>query len=415
MTQIGIEKVGVYAGSAVLDVNVLAQARGLEMARFQNLLMQRKSVALPVEDPVSFAVNAGKSIIDRLSTGECDSIRHLIIATESGIDFGKAMSSYVQHYLGLGRHCRTFEVKHACFGGTAALQTASAMLRSPARPGERALVITTDVARPIPHTYAEPSQGAAAVAILLGPNPGLLLLENKTGSYSYEVMDSCRPTADIETGDPDLSLLSYLDCIRGAFEDYKALTGADIADYFDGLAVHTPFGGMVKGAHRAMMRDQKHMPPPAIAADFDQRLRPSLNYCAEVGNIYSGSVFLAMCGAIEALAGRTPTSSERTLPRLGIFSYGSGCCSEFYSGIVQPGAATELAGARIGEHLSQRHPLGMAEYERLLELNRKSMFGVENMDFDPSDISDLYRQTLKGSGRLVLRRIESFQRQYIWA
>ena len=76
MTQIGIEKVGVYAGSAVLDVNVLAQARGLEMARFQNLLMQRKSVALPVEDPVSFAVNAGKSIIDRLSTGECDSIRH---------------------------------------------------------------------------------------------------------------------------------------------------------------------------------------------------------------------------------------------------------------------------------------------------------------------------------------------------
>ncbi len=415
MTQIGIEKVGVYAGSAVLDVNVLAQARGLEMARFQNLLMQRKSVALPVEDPVSFAVNAGKSIIDRLSTGECDSIRHLIIATESGIDFGKAMSSYVQHYLGLGRHCRTFEVKHACFGGTAALQTASAMLRNPARPGERALVITTDVARPIPHTYAEPSQGAAAVAILLGPNPGLLLLENKTGSYSYEVMDSCRPTADIETGDPDLSLLSYLDCIRGAFEDYKALTGADIADYFDGLAFHTPFGGMVKGAHRAMMRDQKHMPPPAIAADFDQRLRPSLNYCAEVGNIYSGSVFLAMCGAIEALAGRTPTSSERTLPRLGIFSYGSGCCSEFYSGIVQPGATTELAGARIGEQLSQRHPLGMAEYERLLELNRKSMFGVENMDFDPSDISDLYRQTLKGSGRLVLRRIESFQRQYIWA
>ena len=415
MTQIGIEKVGVYAGSAVLDVNVLAQARGLEMARFQNLLMQRKSVALPVEDPVSFAVNAGKSIIDRLSTGECDSIRHLIIATESGIDFGKAMSSYVQHYLGLGRHCRTFEVKHACFGGTAALQTASAMLRNPARPGERALVITTDVARPIPHTYAEPSQGAAAVAMLLGPSPGLLLLENKTGSYSYEVMDSCRPTADIETGDPDLSLLSYLDCIRGAFEDYKALTGADIADYFDGLAFHTPFGGMVKGAHRAMMRDQKHIPPPAIAADFDQRLRPSLSYCAEVGNIYSGSVFLAMCGAIEALAGRTPTGGQRTLPRLGIFSYGSGCCSEFYSGIVQPGAATELAGARIGEHLSQRHPLGMAEYERLLELNRKSMFGVENMDFDPSDISDLYRQTLKGSGRLVLRRIESFQRQYIWA
>jgi polyketide biosynthesis 3-hydroxy-3-methylglutaryl-CoA synthase-like enzyme PksG len=415
MTQIGIEKIGLYAGSAVLDVNVLAQARGLEMARFQNLLMHRKSVALPVEDPVSFAVNAGKSIIDRLSAAERESIRHLIIATESGIDFGKAMSSYVQHYLGLGRHCRTFEVKHACFGGTAALQTAAAMLRSPARPGERALVITTDVARPIPHTYAEPSQGAAAVAMLLGPEPRFLLLENQSGSYSYEVMDSCRPTADIETGDPDLSLLSYLDCIRGAFEDYKALTGADIAESFDGLAFHTPFGGMVKGAHRAMMRDQKHMPPPAIAADFEQRLRPSLTYCSEVGNIYSGSVFLAMCGAVEALAGRTPARPDRATPRLGIFSYGSGCCSEFYSGLVQPGSAAELAAARIGEQLSRRHALGMAEYERLLELNRRSMFGVENMDFNPADISDLYGRTLKGSGRLVLRRIVSFQRQYDWA
>ncbi len=86
----------------------------------------------------------------------------------------------------------------------------------------RALVITTDVARPIPHTYAEPSQGAAAIAMLVGPEPRLLELESCAGSYGYEVMDSCRPTPDIETGDPDLSLLSYLDCIRGSFADYRA-------------------------------------------------------------------------------------------------------------------------------------------------------------------------------------------------
>ena len=40
MTQIGIEKVGVYAGSAVLDVNVLAQARGLVHQTLQRIAME---------------------------------------------------------------------------------------------------------------------------------------------------------------------------------------------------------------------------------------------------------------------------------------------------------------------------------------------------------------------------------------
>ena len=251
------------------------------------------------------------------------------------------MSSYVQHYLGLSRNCRTFEVKHACFGGTAALQAVAATLRCSTRPDARALVITTDVARPIPHTYAEPSQGAAAIALLLGPEPRLLELELATGSYGFEVMDSCRPSPDIETGDPDLSLLTYLDCIRGAFTDYQRETGADFVTHFDGLAFHTPFGGMAKGAHRSMMRDQKRLPPAAIEADFERRLRPSLTYCAEVGNVYSGSVMLAACGAIEALA--TPPASGATPPRLGLFSYGSGCCLEFYSGLVMERAAATLA------------------------------------------------------------------------
>ena len=70
MRRVGIDAVGVYAGRAMLDVSVLAMARGLDMTRFQNLLMRRKSVALPVEDPVSFAVNAGKVVVDQLSTAE---------------------------------------------------------------------------------------------------------------------------------------------------------------------------------------------------------------------------------------------------------------------------------------------------------------------------------------------------------
>src|SRR5258706_16261480 len=100
----------VYAGRVFLDVAKLAAARGLDLLRFQNLLMKRKSVAVNFEDPVSYAVNAAKPVVDRLSPEQKRRIELLILCTESGIDFGKAMSSYVHHYLGLSRTCRTFEV-----------------------------------------------------------------------------------------------------------------------------------------------------------------------------------------------------------------------------------------------------------------------------------------------------------------
>jgi polyketide biosynthesis 3-hydroxy-3-methylglutaryl-CoA synthase-like enzyme PksG len=170
---------------------------------------------------------------------------------------------------------------------------------------------------------------------------------------------------------------------------------------------------MAKGAHRSMMRDQKRLPPAAIEADFERRLRPSLTYCSEVGNIYSGSVMLAACGAIEALT--TQRAPGGPPPRLGVFSYGSGCCSEFYSGLVMDRADAALAAARIPQAIAARHALSMPDYERLLGLNRKAMFGVQEMVADPEEIGPLYSDAMAGSGMLVLRRIERFHRQYDWA
>ena len=60
MTPVGIEAINLYGGSAFVDVMQLAAHRKLDTARFDNLLMKQKSVALPFEDPVSFAINAAK-------------------------------------------------------------------------------------------------------------------------------------------------------------------------------------------------------------------------------------------------------------------------------------------------------------------------------------------------------------------
>jgi polyketide biosynthesis 3-hydroxy-3-methylglutaryl-CoA synthase-like enzyme PksG len=328
--KVGIEAINAYAGQTFLDVNKLAQHRGLDNDRFVNLLMKNKSVAMHFEDPVSFGVNAAKPIIDALTPEEKNKIELLIVSSESGIDFGKGMNSYIHHYLGLKKNCRMFEAKMACYGGTACLQMAINFVASNVSPGAKALVISTDAARPLPNSYAEPSQGAAGLAVLVSDNPKVLKMDfGANGYWGYEVMDTCRPTPDIETGDPDLSLLSYLDCIENAFKCYQdRVPGADFQSSFDYLAFHTPFGGMVKGAHRTMMRKLKRLPPPEIEADFQKRMLPALKYCQEVGNVYSATVFLAVCGLIDAADFSTGDK------KIGLFSYGSGCCSEFYSGVA---------------------------------------------------------------------------------
>jgi polyketide biosynthesis 3-hydroxy-3-methylglutaryl-CoA synthase-like enzyme PksG len=64
---VGIEAINFYGGSAFLNVRRLFEARNLDLRRFDNLMIHRKSVALPCEDPVSFGVNAAQPLLDRLS------------------------------------------------------------------------------------------------------------------------------------------------------------------------------------------------------------------------------------------------------------------------------------------------------------------------------------------------------------
>lgn len=404
----GIERLGFYGGRAYLDVGELALARGLDQRRFQNLLMRRKSLALPFEDAVSFAVNAAKPVVDSLSDVERAEIRLLIVASESGIDHGKSMGAYVHKHLGLDPRCRQFEIKQACYGGTAALRMAAAWAATDGS-GTRALVVCTDIGRPVRHSYAEPSQGSAAIALLVGRQPDILALEpGASGIHSYEVADACRPTADMETGDADLSLLSYLTCCEQSFAAYREAVGAvDFVRHFSLLAFHTPFGGMVKGAHRTLMRKHAAAAPDAIEADFRQRMAPSLTYCREVGNIYSGTIFLALAGAIDH-------GEDEVARRIGLFSYGSGCCSEFYSGVAPAGAGRAIAESGVADALAGRAHVSVARYDALLDEHR-SLAGVRDAAVGVDGAADLYEDAFVGRGYLVLDRIDGWQRHYRWS
>jgi polyketide biosynthesis 3-hydroxy-3-methylglutaryl-CoA synthase-like enzyme PksG len=409
--EVGIEAINAYGGQAFIEVRELFEKRGLDLARFENLMMQKKSVNLPCEDPVTFAVNAAKPIVDALSEDDRNRIELVIAATESGLDFGKSLSTYIHDYLKLSRNVRLFEVKQACYGGTAALQMAANFIASGASPGARALVVATDIARAAAKgTYGEPSQGVAAVAMLVSDTPHIFKLDHgASGCYGYEVMDTCRPLPELETGDPDLSVLAYLECVEATFRAYcERVEGADYASTFDFLGFHTPFAGMVKGAHRNAMRKFLKAPAAEIDADFQRRVAPSLSYCVEVGNVYSATLYLALCGLID----HAPLSRPS---RVGMFSYGSGCSSEFYSGVITPESRRRLAGMRIAERLAMRQYLDIDRYDRILDLNMEWIFGVQNKKIDHTPYRDLYDLQFAGRGLLVLKEVKGFHRTYEWS
>jgi polyketide biosynthesis 3-hydroxy-3-methylglutaryl-CoA synthase-like enzyme PksG len=408
---VGIEALNVYCGLAYIPVRVLFEGRGLDFSRFNNLMMEKRSIAFPFEDPITNAVNAAKPIVDGLDASERDRIEILITSSESGVDYSKSITSYVHEYLGLSRNCRFLEVKQACYAATAAMQMGVAYVASGISPGAKVLVIATDVSLVNERTgYTEPVMGTGSAAILIGDNPRVMVVDRGAfGNCSFETLDSARPSPEFDIADVDRSLFAYLDCFSHSFQQYKSkVNDVDFVETFDYLAMHTPFAGLVKAAHRKMMREFANALPQVIEQDFTRRVKPSLEYPCVVGNLCSGSVYLALASIID----RAPYTGTS---RVGLFSYGSGCSSEFFSGIIDRDSAAAQARFGIGPYLQNRFELRFSEYTELLQENLRCLKPVENREIDIEKYQKFLEHGERKAEMLVLAGVKNFHRQYKWA
>jgi polyketide biosynthesis 3-hydroxy-3-methylglutaryl-CoA synthase-like enzyme PksG len=128
-------------------------------------------------------------------------------------------------------------------------------------------------------------------------------------------------------------------------------------------------------------------------------------HCQRVGNIMGATAALSLASTIEHGDFETPQ-------RVGVFSYGSGCCSEFFSGVVRKEGQERLRALRPGALLDRRHELTMAQYDRLLEKSRDMRFGTRNTVPDADFIPEA--RTALGQPTLVLKQIKEFHREYAW-
>lgn len=406
----GIEALNVYCGLAYIPVQALFAGRGLNQERISNLMMDQRSLGLPFEDPITSAVNAAKPIVDALDPEERERIEIIVTSTESGIDYSKSVASYVHHFLGLSRRCRVIEAKQACYAATGAVQMGVAYAASGISPGAKVLVIATDVTLVDAQSqYTEPAMGFGAAAMLISDRPRILTIDlGAFGNCSFETLDSGRPAPTFDLVDVDSSLFAYLDCLKQAFLAYRErVEGADFATTFDYLVMHTPFAGLVKAGHRKMMREFAEGGATEIEQDFARRVLPGIAYGTKVGNLCSGSLYLALAGLID-------TVRPDTGYRVGLYSYGSGCCSEFYSGMIDQESTAALKEMQIGQHLAGRCAFGFDEYEALLKETLTCLVPQKDRDVELGPWSGILDGRSNRRSLLALTAVRNYHRKYEW-
>jgi hydroxymethylglutaryl-CoA synthase len=371
--QVGIDAIGLAVPPLTLDLASLARARGVEPAKFVEGLGTTRIAIPPVdEDTVTLAVRAAKSALDRAGVSPSD-IGLCVVGTETAVDHSKPVTAFVHGLLGLPSSCRIYETKHACYGATAGLQTALDWIRSGSARGKKALIIGSDIARYGLRTPGEPTQGAGAVALIVSESPRLIAFETgQVGTFAHDVNDFWRPLYSKDAVvDGHYSVTCYLEALEGAYRAYvERSTGArgdaPFSDRFAAIAYHVPYGKMAIKAHRHVRALEGDTEP---SKSFERQVAPGLVLPKLVGNIYTGSLYLAVASVLsesrEDLSGRP----------IALFSYGSGSCAEFFGGTVQRGAQDFALGSGWRKLIEEQRAIDVPEYEAI-------MTARETMDTD---------------------------------
>jgi hydroxymethylglutaryl-CoA synthase len=325
---IGIDDISFATTEFMLPHTELAAQTGVDIGKYHVGIGQR-SMSIPAldEDIVTMAATAAAPIVERWGA---DRIRTVVLATETSIDQSKAAGVYVHSLLNLSPSTRVVELKQACYSGTAGLQFALGLVQRD--PAQRVLVIASDVSRYDLDSAGEATQGAAAVAMLVGSFPSLIRIEEPSGLHTSDVMDFWRPnyrSTALVAGQESIN--AYLQALEGVWKDYTEQGGRPLHE-FAAFCYHQPFTKMATKAHRHLFNTTGH------DLDEDQMsamLQLTTTYNEVLGNSYTASMYVALASLLDH-------ADDLTDRPIAFASYGSGCVAEFFGGTVVPGYLEHL-------------------------------------------------------------------------
>lgn len=350
---IGIHDLSFATTEFVLPHTALAAYNGTEIGKY-HVGIGQESMSVPAadEDIVTMGAAAAAPIIARHGT---DRIRTVVFATESSIDQAKSAGVYVHSLLGLPSASRVVELKQACYGATAALQFAIGLVRRD--PAQQVLVVASDVSKYELDSPGEATQGAAAVAMLVGVGPALMRIEDPSGLFTADVMDFWRPNyREAALVDGQESINAYLQAVEGAWKDYAEQDGRSV-DEFAAFCYHQPFTKMAYKAHRHLLN---YCGYDTGKDDIARALGQTTAYNSVIGNSYTASLYLGLAALLDQ-------ADDLTGRSIGFLSYGSGSVAEFFAGTVVANYREHLRTEENREAITRRRPVDYAGYRALHE------------------------------------------------
>ncbi|KAE8302705.1 Hydroxymethylglutaryl-CoA synthase [Giardia duodenalis] len=380
--EVRIAAIAVYIPPIVVSQEEVSSLCKIPLEKITKGLGQHQmAVTVDSEDSVSLALNSLQLLIDDKATQDILSkvtIGRLEVGTESSVDKAKSIKSVLADMLGAVRTTGA-DIINACLGGVLALENAALWLSAAKYDDETnkypaAIVVTTDIS--IYNDIASiPTGGAGAVALLLVKDyPSGIVCDASFNSYWENTTDFYKP--HIASPVPVVHGATSIECYLRANllaamsneQQRRLFLDADFACF------HTPYCTLPKKMH-ALLYHALHLESdkedelfaaiqsrdsnvlsvlskncladPSISEDCERRCVPSLKLSSQTGNIYTGSIFLALVSIlehIEAIAAsqvataspthyRTPLKDEYLIYASG---YGSGMGSLAFKFSVYP-------------------------------------------------------------------------------
>lgn len=404
---VGIDSIALDLPQLYLPIKTLAEQRQIEADKLIKGLGLHKMAFPDVgQDVVTFAANAALQLL-HLENLHPSAISKILVATESGVDSSKPIGSYVisllESQLGARSfaHCDTVDFTFACIGGVDALQSSVDYVRL--NPTEKVIVITTDNAKYDLASTGEYTQGAGALALLITANPRIIALGQKTGVATEGVFDFFKPRRTFsklevtgKSDNPDwLGVLEndiqiykeqpvfdgqysnqcYINRITEAYNHFKKQTNQPDIVFQDWkqIFMHLPYCFQARRTFIEIYKNELHPNLPAeelkaLAKSEEylqwvqEKIQPSEAASGQVGNLYTGSIFLGMLSGLSVLANH---EADIVNEKVGFIAYGSGSKSKVFEGILQSEWKTQIAKVNLFSYLENRKEIDFSTYEQL--------------------------------------------------
>ncbi|KAL9183749.1 hypothetical protein ACHAXT_004605 [Thalassiosira profunda] len=267
---VGILALEVYTPRTYVAQSKLEEHSGVAAGRYTlGLGQDALAVTGDAEDVNSMALTVTHSLLEKYDIDPHD-VGRLEVGTETLVDKSKSTKTVLMDLFPGNTDIEGATVINACYGGTSALLNAFNWVESDAWDGRYAIVVAVDIA-----TYARgparPTCGAGAVAVLVGRNAPLALVDpRERATHASNVYDFFKPDHSVEypTVDGALSQMCYYraleDCYSKFCDRVDRLNGvgkeagaakddahfnAEAADYF---VFHAPYNKLVQKSYGRM-------------------------------------------------------------------------------------------------------------------------------------------------------------------